>query len=222
MSASSGTTSSSGTTDGETAGSGETASSGETTTTTTTTTTTGGVTASSSTTGEDCDAEEDICCLMEGDIPPHALLDAFLLEYPPVEMPKSYQAVSAFEPVANGHAMAWSAENVADEFVDIDNGGVIEANIEAGRTLSREAAELALPDGAVVLNVRDEPVIIEDLGTPPPCLGVGWAWGSILFRAKDTSIGELVYLYIGVCSNGDGEAFYYSDEAVEICAPIPG
>ncbi|MCA9662195.1 MAG: hypothetical protein KC486_27905, partial [Myxococcales bacterium] len=191
-------------------------------TTTGTSTSTGDVTASSSTTGEPCDPVEDICCLEEGDIPPHALLDAFLAAYPAANMPKTVAAVQAFEPVADGHAMAWSDENVGNELVDAGNGGVIVANIEAGRAISRTAAEAALPPGSVVLNVREDPVVIEDLGTPPPCIGVGWGWGSILFEAADTSIGELVYLYVGFCSNGDVEAFYYSDQAVEICAPTPG
>lgn len=196
---------------------------GETSTSTTgTSTTTGDVTASSSTTGERCDPLEDICCLEEGDIPPHALLDTFLAAYPAANMPKTVAAVQAFEPVADGHAMAWSDENVGNELVDAGNGGVIVANIEAGRAISRTAAEAALPPGSVVLNVREDPVVIEDLGTPPPCIGVGWGWGSILFEAEDTSIGELVYLYVGFCSDGDVEAFYYSDQAVEICAPTPG
>jgi hypothetical protein len=176
----------------------------------------------SSTTGEPCSPDEDICCLMEGQVPPHALLDAFLDAYPPAAMPKSVAAVQAFEPVADGHAMAWSDENVGNELVDAENGGVIEANIVAGREVSRAAAEAALPAGSTLLDVREDPVIIEDLGTNAPCIGVGWGWGSLLFRAEDTSIGELVYLYIGFCSAGDVEAFFYSDQAVEICAPIPG
>jgi len=177
--------------------------------------------ASSSTTGVTCDPEEDFCCLADGEIPPHNLLDAFLAAYPPASMPKTLNAVSAFEPVADGHSMAWSDENVGGELVDDDNGGVIEANIEAGRALSREAAEASLPPDAVILAIRDEPVIIESLGTPPPCIGLGWAWGSILARLPDTSIRELVYLYIGFCSSGDTEAFYYSNEPFEICPAVP-
>jgi len=30
-----------------------------------------------------------------------------------------------------------------------------------------------------------------------------------------------VYLYVGYCAFGDVEAFYYSDQAVELC-PAPG
>lgn len=200
---------------------------GDTTTTsggeTSTTTSTSEVTVTSTTTGDRCDPIDDICCLEEGDVPPHALLDTFLAAYPPANMPKSVADVQSFEPVADGHAMAWSDENVGNELVDADNGGVIEANVEAGRTISRMAAEAALPPGSVILDVRDDAVIIEDLGTPPPCIGVGWAWGSLLFEAEDTSIGELVYLYVGFCSGGgDVEAFFYSDQAVEICAPTPG
>ncbi|MEZ4450505.1 MAG: hypothetical protein R3B09_13580 [Nannocystaceae bacterium] len=176
----------------------------------------------SGTTGEPCDPEADICCLMEGQIPPHELLDTFLAVYPPANMPKTVADVQAFEPVADGHAMAWSDENVGNELVDANNGGVIEANIVAGRTISRDAAMAALPPGAVIVSMRDDPVIIEDLGGNSPCIGVGWAWGSILFEAVDTSIGEVVYLYVGYCNDGDVEAFYYSDQAVEICPPIPG
>lgn len=196
-------------------------SAGSTSADTSATSTTGDAT-SSGTTGVMCDPVEDICCLMEGQIPPHKLLDDFLAAYPPANMPKTVADVQAFAPMVDGHTMAWSDENVADELVDANNGGVIEANVAAGRELSRQAAVMALPAGAVVLDTREDPVIIEDLGTPAPCIGVGWAWGSILFEAVDNSIGELVYLYIGYCSSGDVERFYYSDQAVEICAPIPG
>lgn len=164
---------------------------------------------------------DDICCKKDGEIPPHKLLDAFLAVYPPANMPKSVAAVQAFEPVADGHMMAWSNVNVGNELVDAGNGGVIEANIQAGRDLSRMAAEMAVPVDATLLEIREDPVIIEDLGTNPPCIGVGWGWGSLLFENADQSIGELVYLYVGFCSDGDVERFYYSDQAVEICPP-PG
>lgn len=164
---------------------------------------------------------EDICCLMEGDIPPHKLLEEFLAAYPPANMPKSVAAVQAFEPMAGGHAMAWSDENVGGELVDAGNGGVIEANVLSGLALARAAAEMALPADAKLLEAREDPAIIEDLGGNDPCIGVGWAWGSILFEGIDQSIGELVYLYIGYCSEGDVEVFYYSDQSVEICPP-PG
>lgn len=167
-----------------------------------------------------CDPDA-ICCKAEGFIPPHTLLEAFLATYPPASMPKTVADVQAFEPVADGHMMTWSQENVGNELVDAGNGGVIEANILAGRALARAAAEMEVPADAAVLEVREDPVIIEDLGTPSPCIGVGWAWGSLLFEAADQSIGELVYLYIGFCSDGDVEAFYYSEQAVEVCPP-PG
>jgi len=176
--------------------------------------------ADGETTGEACDPS-DICCLGPDEIPPHNLLEAFLLEYPPENMPKTLADVSSFEPVANGHMMAWSDENVGGELVDAGNGGVTQANIEAGRDLARKAAEQALPADAVILEVRDEPVVLESLGTPPPCTGLGWAWGSILARMGDTSIREFVYLYIGFCSSGDTEVFFYSNEPFEICAAIP-
>jgi len=158
---------------------------------------------------------------MEGESPPHELLSAFLDAYPAESMPKSHSGVKAFEPAANGHATAWSDRNAEFEYVDPDLGGVIEENIKNGLAVSWEAAEEALPVDSIVLDVIETPVVIEDLGTPPPCSGVGRAWGSILFEAADTSIGELVYLYVGFCSGEDIEAFYYSDKSVEIRAPIP-
>lgn len=65
-----------------------------------------------------------------------------------------------------------------------------------------------------MLVTREDPVVLEDLGTPPPCIGVGLAWGSLLLESADRSLGERVYLDIGFRSNG-------SDQAVEICPP-PG
>lgn len=168
------------------------------------------------TTGGAC-PPDDACCTME--IPPHELLDAFLLAYPPPNMPKSVAEIQAFMPQADGHMMAWSDENVGDEIIDATNGGVIEANIETGRDIARAAAEQAIPAGGMVIEVREDPVIIEDLGGAGVCLGVGWGWGSLLFEDVDGSIGELVYLYIGYCADGDIEVFYYSDQAVQICEP---
>jgi hypothetical protein len=148
------------------------------------------------------------------------LLDAFLAAYPPANMPKSVTDIQAFAPQADGHMMSWSDENVGGELVDPTNGGVIEANIESGRALSREAADMAIPQGAMVVDVREDPVTIEMLGGNAPCNGLGWAWGSILFEDVDLSIGELVYLYIGHCADdGDIEVFYYSETSVEICEP---
>lgn len=170
------------------------------------------------TTGGVC-PPEDACCNME--IPPHELLDAFLLAYPAANMPKSVAAIQAFMPQADGHAMAWSDENVGNEIIDVTNGGVIEANIAAGRDVSRVAAELAIPPGAMVVDVREDPVTIEMLAGNAPCNAVGWGWGSLLFEDVDGSIGELAYLYIGYCAEPDGdiEAFYYSDQSVQICEP---
>jgi hypothetical protein len=173
-------------------------------------------------------APDDPCC-QPGAIPTHAVLETFLAAYPAATMPKDHVAIQAFMPAADGHTMAWSDENVGGELVDPANGGPIEANIATGRDLSRAAAELAMPAGATVLDMREDPVVIEVLPGPiPQCQGVGWAWGSILFEAPDLSIGELVYLYLGMCGdpNQDGdsediEVFFYSEDAVEICA-APG
>ena len=199
---------------------------GDSTTSTGTSSTTSDVSASS-TTEEECKSDKEICCLPEGEFPPHELLNAFLENYPAEEMPKSHPGVSGFEPVANGHVMEWSDIVAGMELVDVDNGGVIEENIMTGLAASKGAAEEALPPNSTILDIFETPVVIEDLGAQPPCNGVGWAWGSILFEAEDTSIGELVYLYIGFCNGtdmdggGDVEGFFYSDQAVEICAPIP-
>ena len=167
-----------------------------------------------------CDAENDICCLAPGELPPHALLDAFLATYPNAAMPKSVAAIQAFAPMADGHAMAWSDENSGGEIVDPTNGGVVEANIEAGRDLARTAAEQTIPADVLQTDIRDEMIIIEPLDGNGVCLGVGYGWGSVLFEAADGSINEVVYLYIGHCANdGDIEVFYYSDQAAQICEP---
>jgi len=178
--------------------------------------------------GSACADPTDVCCLEPGELPPHALLDAFLLAYPPAAMPKTVADIQAFAPMADGHAMAWSDENSGGELIDATEGGVIEENVLEGREIARQAALLALPPGAMVVAMRDELATIEVLPGEGVCNGVGWAWGSMLFEAADLSIGELVYLYIGFCADRDMnadsedvEVFYYSDEAVQICAP-PG
>lgn len=220
-------------TDGSSTTSGGT-SSGETGGITGDGTSTGGVEGSSSSGGEGpkldigVDSEsggctpDDTCCQEPGFVPPHTLLETFLAAYPAANMPKSDEELVVFEPVADGHMMAFSMENVGDEFIDPTKGGVIEANILAGRAYSRMFAEAAVPADATVLEVREDPVVIEMLGNGDDgCTGVGWAWGSIIFTAADKSIGELVFLYVGHCFEGDAEAFFYSEESVELCPP-PG
>ena len=172
------------------------------------------------TTTSGCDLT-DICCLDEGEYPPHILLDAFLAAYPPAAMPRGHDPLQSFEPSADGHVMAWSHANVGNEFIDPDNGGVVAENIEAGRDVSRGEAELAVPVGATVVSIRDEPVEIDPPNAGGGCIGTGWAWGSILFEDTDGSIGELVYLYIGHCADdGDAERFFYSDEAQRVCDSV--
>jgi hypothetical protein len=171
------------------------------------------------TTGGVC-PPDDACCNVE--IPPHELLDAFLLAYPAANMPKSVQAIRDFVPQADGHVMAKTEKNVGDEIIDPNNGGVIEANIETGRAVSRGHAELAIPAGSVVIDEREDPVTIEVLGGSGVCTGMGWGWGSLLVEDLDGSISELVYLYIGYCvSPGDGdiEVFYFSMQSMKICEP---
>ena len=117
--------------------------------------------------------------------------------------------------------MKWSQVKPGQEFVDSGNGGVIEANIEAGRAFSRAEAEKSVPAGATIVATKEDSVLIEKLAGNAPCDGVGWGWGSLLYQMPDFSVGEMVYLYIGLCAgdpHGDTEAFYYSDEPVVVCA----
>lgn len=169
---------------------------------------------------------EMTCCTVLDGPPVHALLDAFLAAYPASAMPQSVAEVQAFAPVADGHAMAWSDLNVGNELVDDANGGVVAANILAGRAVSRAQAENAMPAGSTIVWVREDSPTIDPGSACDPLEGatpggVGWAWGSIVYQAPDKSVAELVYLYIGFCEGGDVEAFFYSDEPVLICkAPI--
>lgn len=169
--------------------------------------------------GDGC-ADDDICCVGPGELPPHALLDAFIEAYPPEAMPHDLAQMQSFVPSIETAMMAYAALNTGDELVDAENGGLTDANLEAGRTFSKNAAMAAVPADAVVADIRDDPPQYVNLGGAGACYGVGWAWGSILFDAADGSIGELVYLYVGYCnsSDGDSETFNYSDQAVQICA----
>ncbi|MEM6990531.1 MAG: hypothetical protein AAF721_08545 [Myxococcota bacterium] len=170
---------------------------------------------------EACDPR-DVCCLEPGVLPPHALLDAFILAYPAAAMPESHDEVTAFMPTADGHAMSFNLDQVGDEFVDPDQGGVIPENLEAGRAFSKTFADMTIPPTATVLDTCEDPTEVKNLaGGGTGCVGTGWGWGSMLFEAADLSIREVVYLYVGYCEDGDSEAFFYSEEAVEICAP-PG
>ncbi len=174
---------------------------------------------------------DDMCCLMEGDIPPHVVLDAFLDAYPPANMPKTQAELMAFDPMAGGYTITWHDAASGGEFVDAREGGVLQANVEAGRAQSRTQAEMVMPGGSMVLDVREDPWLTDNPDGMPTCVasdgtlgtaGIGWAWGSIIFRTPDDAVREIVYLYIGYCvGDKDSEAFYYSDEPVLLCEP-PG
>jgi hypothetical protein len=146
---------------------------------------------------------EDACCTALGDTPTHAAHDAFVAAYPFANMPKTWPDIEAFMPATHG--------------------GIIAANIEAGRALAWQAAVAALPPGAAIASVREDPVLIEILGGTAPCDGMGWGWGSILYQTPDQAVFEVVYLYIGYCAagppSGDIEAFYYSQSPVVTCEP---
>lgn len=166
--------------------------------------------------------DDDICCVLPGELPPHAVLDDFIAAYPLAQMPQDLAMMQTFVPALPEVSMAWSALNTGDELVDIDNGGLVEGNLETGRTYAHNAALGAVPADATIIDVREDPPVIADLGGPGSCVGVGWAWGSILFDTIDGAIDEVVYLYVGYCSSdGDSENFFYSNEATQVCA-APG
>lgn len=167
---------------------------------------------------------EDSCCTEIGANPTFEVYDAFLEAYPAANMPKDHLEIASFQPQAGDYKMKWSEVVPGDEIIDDTNGGIIETNIEAGRAFAREQAEANMPAGASIVATKEEPVIIEKLTGNPPCDGMGWAWGSLLYQMPDFSVGEMVYLYVGYCAgipDADVEAFYYSEEPVVVCeAPI--
>ena len=167
---------------------------------------------------------EVTCCTEIGANPTFVVYDAFLAAYPSDNMPKDHLEIVAFVPEAGEYKMKWSEVVPGDEIIDDSNGGIIEENIEAGRDFARSEAEKNIPDGATIVAVKEEPVIIETLTGEAPCDGKGWAWGALLYQMPDFSVGEMVYLYIGYCAgipHADVEAFYYSEEPVVVCeAPI--
>lgn len=166
---------------------------------------------------------EEACCTALGETPTHAAYDAFVAAYPSANMPHTWPDIQAFMPAAGENTIEWASANSGNELIDPNNGGIIAANIEAGRALARQAAEGSMPAGAMVMAVKEEPVIVEVLGGTAPCDGMGWGWGSILYQTPDQAVFEVVYLYIGYCAagppSGDIEAFYYSKAPVVICKP---
>lgn len=174
---------------------------------------------------------DDVCCLQEGDVPPHIVLEAFLAAYPSANMPKTQAELEAFDPMANGYTIAWDDAHSGGEFCDPREGGIEQGNVEEGRAATRAAAEMVIPAGSVVLDVREDPWQSDNPDDNDTCeasdgtigtAGIGWAWGSILFQTPDEAIHEVVYLYIGYCiDTKDSEAFYYSNAPIELCAP-PG
>lgn len=179
--------------------------------------------------GGGCEDPDDICCLMEGEIPPHVLLDAFLAAYPTPNMPKTVDELESFNPIAAGVTVAYQATMSGGEWVDPVKDGITDANVLLGLDEARQRAEMAVPADAVVLDVREDPVQT-DLGGDE-CVGssgatgdggIGWAWGSILFQTPDLAIGEVVYLYIGLClATEDTEGYYYAEDPLQVCEP-PG
>lgn len=170
------------------------------------------------------EGEEECCTVLDG-APVHALYDAFVAAYPPATMPDTLAEVQAFQPVAGSHSMGWSDLNPGGELVDDAAGGVVASNITAGLAVARAQAETAMPADSDIVWVKEDTPAIEfngvncdpSEGNAPG--GVGWAWGSIVYQAPDQSVGEVVYLYIGFCEEGDVEVFYYSEEPVVICDP---
>jgi hypothetical protein len=166
-------------------------------------------------------AGEEACCTKLGDTPTHAALDAFVAAYPSANMPKTWPDIEAFMPQTGDYSIQWTQANSGNEIIDVTNGGIVAANIEAGRALARQAAEMTVPAGATIVATKEDPVIVEVLGGTAPCDGMGWGWGSFLYQASDDAVFEIVYLYIGYCAagppSGDIEAYYYSYSPVEVC-----
>lgn len=168
---------------------------------------------------------ETSCCVGIGENPTFDVYDAFLAANPASAMPKTLKDVEAFKAQAGQYKMKWSQVKPGQEFIDVTlNGGLIEANVEAGRAYSRQQAEKDVPAGGVIVATKEDPVTIVKLTGDPLCDGVGWGWGSFLYQMPDFSVGEMVYLYIGYCAGipkADTEVFQFSEEPVVICsAPI--
>lgn len=165
---------------------------------------------------------EEACCTVLGDNPTHPIYEAFLSAYPDSAMPKTLAAIGVFAPTVDAYDLeSGSAGDPWGEFVDEDGAGVVQASIKAGQDAARELAKSkTMAEGWKVLHDKVGDINIETIGGPPPCNGVGWAWGSLLLETPEQAVREVVYLYVGYCAyQADGERFYYSEGGVEVCQP---
>lgn len=168
---------------------------------------------------------EDSCeCVAEGGV--HTVYDAYLAAYTAAEMPRTATELGAYRPSLAAYPMAARHLNPGNELVDRSRGGLTHANLREGLARSRTSALATAPAGSSILAEVTSPIGRLVTGANHPeaaagtCNGVGWLWGSILFRAPDASVGELVFHYVGVCvASGDGELFTHLSAPAHHCTP---
>ncbi|MBX3246894.1 MAG: hypothetical protein KF901_06915 [Myxococcales bacterium] len=165
----------------------------------------------------------------------HIVYDAYRAAYPASTMPRNPTELNGYRPSLAAYPMTARSLNAGNEIVDRSRGGLTNANILAGLNVSRQAAiddavaRGLLAVGGVALSEQTSPVgrLVTTANHPEAtagtCNGVGWAWGSILYDAVDGTRRELVYHYVGVCTNvGDGEVFTHLSAPAAVCAPPVG
>ncbi len=169
-------------------------------------------------------AGEAICCGVLGDDPEHLFYDDYRAAYPATALPNNIGELNTFLPSLEGNPMQYSLVNPADEFIDRRVGGLTDANINLGLAAVRESAVATIPATGEIVAEIASPVARKTLRGSGTCNGVGWAWGSVLYQTDDLAVGEIVFMYVGFCEyvsetdHPDGEAFYFSEEPVTVCA----
>jgi hypothetical protein len=156
------------------------------------------------------------CCAALEDGLTHDMLDAFLAAYPPEAIPSDWHVIDmGWRPEVMGMRMTEARTVSGGEFIDPGRGGVTVENLAAGRADVRMAA---------MTRFMIEPMDILSMQEPEPtflggdgCTRYGSAWGSILFRTETGAVQEVVYVYVGICNDGDIEGFFASEYPTEIC-----
>lgn len=168
--------------------------------------------------------EESCECVAAGGV--HSAYDAYLATYTAAAMPRNVTELNLYRPSLAAYPMSARHLNAGNELVDRSRGGLSHANLREGLSRSRASAVATAPAGSTILAEVTSPIGRLVTGAnhpeaaPGTCDGVGWMWGSILFRAPDASVGELVFHYVGVCvASGDGELFTHLNAPVHHCAP---
>jgi hypothetical protein len=156
------------------------------------------------------------CCTALGPMPEHAALDGFLAAYPFATIPSHHTMMAAFLPDTGMYRMTTARVVSGDEIIDPSRGGVTVDNLRAGREATRMAALADLTiDPAAILDTREpEPEISAGDAS---CMRWGAAWGSFLYRTAAGGLEEVVYLYVGICNDGDAEGYYRSETPLEVC-----